>query len=132
MLNLMKNTRPNLIQPEAINMEEFMEAVMACTPRIMRSIKGIVNVDVTITIDEAGRVASFDTIQCRSIRGHAVSAEEPEIVEAARAAVNVLRFRPARREGIPVRHSGFQFIFGFTTAALDFVEELRTSSSRLN
>jgi hypothetical protein len=131
-VGFMKNAKQPLTEPEPINAEEFMRAVVSGTPGIMRQVGGIVNVDVAISIDEGGRIESFDAITCKSIVGRAVNPDDPEIVEAARTAVGVLRFRPARREGVAVRRSGFQLSFGFTTAALDCVTEDRVSRGVLN
>lgn len=105
---------------------------MSATPAILRDVGGIVNVDVTISIDERGRIDSFELIRCTSITGRPVKPDEPEIVEAARAAVGVLRFRPATHDGVPVPQRGFQLSFGFTTAALEFAAGRPMSLGFLN
>jgi hypothetical protein len=122
----------NQAVPEPANADEFMRAVVSATPAIMREVGGIVKVDVTISIDESGRIESFDLIRCRSITGRAMKPDEPEIVEAAKAAVSVLRFRPARHDGSAARHSSVQLSLGFTTAALDLKDEHMMSLGLLN
>ena len=132
MLCAMKKPTGRGAEAQPINPDEFMTLVVCAAPSIMREVGGIVNVDVTISIDETGRIESFDRIRCSTLTGRLVKPDEPEIVEAAKTAVRLLRFRRATHNGVAVRQQGFQLSFGFTTAALDYLGERRSAVNPRN
>jgi hypothetical protein len=50
----MTNAAAGRQQPEPLNAGEFMWAIIAATPPILRRVRGIVNVDVRLSLDAAG------------------------------------------------------------------------------
>jgi hypothetical protein len=114
----MKNTDQSFQEPVPLNAGDFMWAVVAETPAIMRYVDGIVNVDVLLSLDETGQIVSTEVVRCNTVAGKAVRPDEPEIVRAAEKAIRVLRFKPAQQDGQPVRRDKLELSFGFSTAAL--------------
>jgi hypothetical protein len=112
------NNTADYQEARPLNAEEFMRTVVALTPAFMAEINGIVNVDMVITIDDTGRIASIDSACCNTIMGKPVKPDQPEIIQAAQRVVHTLRFLPARRAGVAVARPGFDLSFGFTTVAL--------------
>ena len=113
----MKIADPSFQEAVPLNADEFICAVVAGTPAIMRDVNGMVNVDVRLSLDETGQIVSIE-VRCDTIVGKAVKPDEPEILQAAGSAIRVLRFKPATLNGRPVPRAGFELSFGFTTAAL--------------
>ena len=108
-----------IVPPECLNTSEFMWHVTTHTPRVMRQVNGIVNVDARLRIDAAGDVA-VKSVSCRTMRGRPVPADHAEIIAAAHAALMILRFAPAcDADGNVVAFEDFPLSFGYTTAALD-------------
>jgi len=128
----MKKTDESYQEPQPINADEFMWAVIAATPAIMREISGVVNVDMRLSLDETGRIVSADVVRCNTIVGRPVKPDQPEIVQAAEKVVRTLRFQPARRDGQAVCRDGFDLSFGFTTTALEAMGGANRSSCRWN
>jgi hypothetical protein len=112
------NNTADFQEARVLNAEEFMRTVVALTPAFMADINGIVNVDMVITLDDTGRIASIDSVRCNTIVGKPVKPDQPEIIQAANRVVHTLRFLPARRAGMAVARPGVDLSFGFTTAAL--------------
>jgi hypothetical protein len=113
-----------IIPPDCLNASEFMWHVTTHTPQILRQVNGIVNVDAHLRIDVAGKV-TIKSVRCNTMTGQPVAADNVEIIGAARAALALLRFAPARRDGTAVPFEDFPLSFGYTTAAL----EMRASKS---
>jgi hypothetical protein len=110
--------KTQIIPPDCLNPSEFMWHVTTNTPRILAQVNGIVNVDAHLGIDAAGNV-TVKSITCKTITGLQVAADEPEIVAAARVALAILRFAPARDNGNGVAFEDYPLSFGYTTAALE-------------
>jgi hypothetical protein len=109
--------KTQITPPDCLNPSEFMWHVTTNTPRILAQVNGIVNVDAHLEIDAAGNV-TVKSIMCKTITGRPVAADEPQIVAAARVALAILRFAPARDNGNVVAFEDFPLSFGYTTAAL--------------
>ena len=86
------------IPAEALNADDFVMNIVACTPRRMADIQGIVYVDVRLHLDERGTVQDIEA-RCHTISGREIEPNDPEILEATRHALSVLRFAPARLRG---------------------------------
>jgi hypothetical protein len=110
----MKN---EIVPPDCLNASEFMWRVIASTPAKLQKIKGVVNVAARLRIDAAGAV-TITSVCCETLTGRPVAEDDPEIIAAARSALSVLRFAPARKDGAAVVFEDFDLSFGFTTAAL--------------
>lgn len=114
----MKNDNQSFQEAEPLNADEFMWAVVAATPPIMRDVKGVVNVDLRLSLDDTGQIVSVVVVRCNTVMGKPVKSDQPQIVQAAEKAVRTLRFAPAKRDGRAVARDNFELSFGFTTAAL--------------
>jgi hypothetical protein len=120
--------------PDCLNTSEFMWHVTMHTPQVLRQVNGIVSVDAHVRIDAAGHV-TVKSVTCRTMNGRAIAPDNAEVVAAARAALVLLRFAPARdADGNAVPFEDYSLSFGYTTAALEMrasdADRIRCQSSK--